>query len=178
MRAATSSADIVELDVEAYASAIPELGSLLVDAVDSGAAVNFVRGLDQARAQAWWRDRMDAVALGEVVPFVARLDGGIVGVTLLMPSTKENSPHRGEIGKVIVHRSARRQGIARQLLLAAEEAAADRGLTLLVLDTESGSDAERLYRDCGWQQTGQVPGYALNVDGVPTPATFFWKELR
>jgi GNAT superfamily N-acetyltransferase len=172
-----SGTQIAELDAEAYAAAITGLAALLVDAVDSGASVNFLAGLDAERAAAWWAERTEAVADGEMVPFVARVGGRIVGVTLLLPSAKENSPHRAEIAKVLVHRSVRRQGIARRLLETVESAAAARGLTLLVLDTEAGSPAEQLYLACGWEVTGSVPGYALTADGRPTAATFMWKTI-
>jgi hypothetical protein len=51
------------------------------------------------------------------------------------------------------------------------------GKTLLVLDTVTGSDAERLYRRLGWQRCGEIPGYALWPDGRPCPTTVFFKQL-
>ena len=45
-----------ELDVEAYAAAIPELAALLVDAVASGAVVNFLDGFTFDEAPSWWRE--------------------------------------------------------------------------------------------------------------------------
>ena len=35
-----------------YPAAIPDLAALLVDAVESGASVSFLHGLDQSRAEA------------------------------------------------------------------------------------------------------------------------------
>jgi len=60
---------------------------------------------------------------------------------------------------------------------AAEEAAHAAGRTLLVLDTVTGSDAERMYTRCGWTRVGEVPNYALMPDGTPCSTTFFYKEL-
>jgi GNAT superfamily N-acetyltransferase len=71
----------------------------------------------------------------------------------------------------------RRLGIATRLLGTAETRAIELGRTLLLLDTVTGSPAERLYSGLGWQHLGSVPGYALNVDGVPEAATFMWKRL-
>ena len=51
-----------------YEAAIPGLAGLLVDAVDSGAGVNFLAGLDEATAAAWWRARLAAVADGTISP--------------------------------------------------------------------------------------------------------------
>ena len=67
------------------------------------------------QAQGWWAARTGRVADGTITVFVARdEDGRIVGSTLLERSRNPNSPHRAEIGKVIVHRSMRRQGLARR----------------------------------------------------------------
>jgi hypothetical protein len=59
----------------------------------------------------------------------------------------------------------------------AEEVARAAGKTLLVLDTVSGSDAERLYHRLGWVRVGEIPGYALWPDGRPCPTTYFYRQL-
>lgn len=169
--------EIEMLDATAYAEAVPELARVLVGAVESGASVSFLAGLDEERAAAWWSDRTGLVAAGEIVPHVARQGGQVVGVVLLILSTRENSPHRAEIAKLLVHRSARGRGIATALLAAAEAEALTRGRTLLVLDTVTGSPAERLYLRLGWQAVGSVPGFALDVEGREEAATIMWKRL-
>jgi GNAT superfamily N-acetyltransferase len=169
------------LDPAGYEAAIPVLADLVVDAVAGGASINFMADVTPESAGAWWQTRLDDVRSGRTTAFVARdeADGDrIVGVTLLMRSMNANSPHRAEIGKVIVHRSARRRGLGRALMGAAEHRAREEGRWLLVLDTVTDSDADALYRALGWQVTGIVPDYALLPDGRPWPATFFWKDLR
>lgn len=163
---------------EAYEAAIPALAELVVDAVAGGASINFLADVTAASAVAWWLGRLDEVADGTTTLFVARDGDRIFGSTLLMRSTNANSPHRAEIGKVIIHRTARRQGLARALMTAAEDLARAEGRWMLVLDTVTGSDADAMYRALGWQETGIVPDYALLPDGRPWPATFFWKDLR
>lgn len=170
--------EIAELDPDGYRRAIPDLVALTMDAVAGGAAINFLADTPADRVAEWWEARLAAVASGLTSPFVARLDGTTVGCTLLVRSSNPNSPHRAEIGKVIVDRRARRRGIARALMLAAEARARADGRWLLVLDTYTGSAAEALYRSLGWQETGVVPNYALDTAGRPEPATFFWKDLR
>jgi GNAT superfamily N-acetyltransferase len=101
-----------------------------------------------------------------------------VGSTLIERSTNPNSPHRAEIGKVIVRRSHRRRGIAAALMAAAEDRARADGRWLLILDTVQGSAAEALYRSLGWTAFGVVPNHALLPDGTPGPTTYFWKDLR
>ena len=174
----SAAADVRALDLDGYRAAIPELSTLIVDAVAGGAGITFLRGVTLEKAGAWWRSLEPDVASGRTTPLVAVDDGRIVGSTLLVRSAYENSPHRAEIGKVIVRRSHRRQGLASALMTAAEERARDDGRWLLVLDTVEGSAAEALYQSLGWQTTGVVPNFAMNPDGEPQAATFFWKDLR
>ena len=166
------------LDLDGYRAANPELSALIVDAVAGGAGITFLRGVTLEKAGAWWRSLEPDVASGRTTPFVAVDDGRIVGSTLLVRSAYENSPHRAEISKVIVRGSHRRQGLASALMTAAEERARDDGRWLLVLDTVEGSAAEALYQSLGWQTTGVVPNFAMDPDGEPQAATFFWKDLR
>jgi GNAT superfamily N-acetyltransferase len=170
--------EIRELTLEGYRAAIPELATLIVDAVARGAGVNFLEGVTEDEAAAWWRGREGDVASARTTVFVAVDGGRIVGSTLLIRSVNQNSPHRAEIGKVIVLGSYRRRGLASALMRAAEDRARTEGRWLLVLDTVTGSAADAFYRALGWQETGVVPNYALNPDGRPWPATFFWKDLR
>jgi GNAT superfamily N-acetyltransferase len=166
-------------DADDYRAAIPGLAALLVDAVDGGAGVNFLAGTTIEQAAAWWEARVEAVRAGIVTVFAAvDEDGAILGSTLMERSTNQNSPHRAEIGKVLVLRSARRQGLATALMTAAETRARTDGRWMLLLDTMGGSPAEAMYRHLGWQEYGVVPGHAFATDGTPWPTTFFYKDLR
>lgn len=166
-------------DADDYRAAIPGLAALIVDAVDGGAGVNFLAGTTDEQAAAWWRARLDAVRAGVVTVFVAvGGDGTLLGSTLIERSTNQNSPHRAEIGKVLVLRSARRQGLATALMAAAEARARADGRWLLLLDTVAGSPADAMYRHLGWQEFGVVPAHAFATDGTPQPTTFFYKDLR
>jgi GNAT superfamily N-acetyltransferase len=167
------------IEPASYDAAIAGLGALLKDAIDGGASVNFVAGVTPEQAEGWWRARAARVADGTITVFVARDDSGqIVGSTLIERSVNPNSPHRAEIGKVIVHRSVRRQGLARALMAAAEEQARSEGRWMLILDTVTGSAAAALYEALGWVTVGTIPGYALNVAGEPEAATYYYKDLR
>ena len=105
-------------------------------------------------------------------------DGVLVGTVQVVLALPPNQSHRGEIAKLLVHRSARRRGIARQLMERAEAEARVEGKTLLVLDTVTGDPAERLYEEMGWNRVGVVPGFALYPDGRPCATTYFWKAVR
>ena len=103
--------------------------------------------------------------------------GHAVGTVQLVLAMPDNQPHRADVAKMLVHRSARRRGVARRLMHAVEEVARDQGRTLLVLDTVTGSDADRLYTGAGWRRVGEIPGYALMPDGAPCATTVFYKAI-
>ena len=104
-------------------------------------------------------------------------DGELVGTVQVVLALPPNQPHRGEVAKMLVHRSARRRGIGQLLLERAEAEARVEGKTLLVLDAVTGDDAERLYARCGWTKVGVIPGYALYPDGRPCDTTYFFKSF-
>lgn len=155
------------------------LSDVLIDCVEGGASVSFMLPLSRAKAQAYWRSMGASAARGERVLLAAEEPaGGIVGTVQVALDQPENQPHRGDVAKMLVHRRARRQGVGAALLAAAERTALAAGKTLLVLDTVSGSDGERLYARQGWQRCGQIPNYALWPDGRPCATTIFFKFLR
>lgn len=156
-----------------------ELSEILVDCVEGGASVSFMAPLAREKAEGFWRIVAEGVAAGDRLLLVAedRASGEIVGTVQVVLGLPENQPHRGDVAKMLVRRSARRRGLGGGLMRAAAEAARAAGRTLLVLDTVTGSDAERLYERLGWTRVGVVPGYALMPDGRPCDATFFYKSL-
>ena len=105
------------------------------------------------------------------------MNGELIGTVQVILALPPNQPHRGEIAKLLVHRLARRRGIARLLMDHAEREARAEGKTLLVLDTVTGDPAERLYQRLGWTTVGVIPGYALYPDGRPCDTTVFFKVL-
>jgi ribosomal protein S18 acetylase RimI-like enzyme len=152
------------------------LAMLLVDAVESGAAVSFLT-VTEAQALDWWRKQFGAPASGSIV-LVARDDQGIVGSVQLHPSWAPNQPHRADVAKLIVHRRARRRGLGAEMMAAVEREAANAGYRLLVLDSKRGDAGERLYRRLGWNVVGTIPRYALDTDArTPHDTVLFYKEL-
>jgi len=120
-----------------------------------------------------------SLARGERVVLAAEdAAGTIVGTVQVIWAQPENQPHRGDVAKMLVHRRIRRRGVGAALLAAAERSALSAGKTLLVLDTVTGADAERLYARQGWQRCGKIPDYALWPDGRPCATTIFFKSLR
>jgi GNAT superfamily N-acetyltransferase len=169
--------DIVELSADAAAAAEPALCDILMACVAQGASVNFLADMPRWQAEAFWQGTVRGLAAGDRRLFVARVDGALAGTVILFLAQQPNQPHRGDIGKMLVHSSMRRRGIGAALLAHAEREALAMGRTLLVLDTETGSDGERLYRRLGWRCFGAVPGFALNTAGERASASFFFKDL-
>ncbi|MFF5158044.1 GNAT family N-acetyltransferase [Streptomyces sp. NPDC000348] len=169
--------NVVPLDSARLTERAAELADLLADTVDGGASVGFLAPLDRAEAAAWWRERSAAVAAGRLAVWVAHEEpAGVLGTVSLALPDKPNSAHRAELVKLMVRRDARGRGLGRRLLTVAEEAAAARGITLLHLDTETGSPAEHLYRSSGWTPVGAIPDYAADPAGVLRPTTIYYKR--
>ena len=159
------------------AACVEALADVLVDCVEGGASVSFMWPLPRERALAFWRGVAEDVARGERVLLIAEDTQGIVGTVQLITGLPENQPHRADVTKMLVHRRARRRGIAQRLMAAVDDEARAEARTVLVLDTVTGGDAERLYERAGWQRVGTVPNYALMPDGRFCGTTFFHKQL-
>ncbi len=157
---------------------IRALGDLLIDCVDGGASVSFMHPMTRAKADAFWQSVAASVARRERIVLAAYdAANSLVGTVQLILNLPENQPHRADLAKMLVRQRARRQGIGAALLTAAEHAAINAGRTLLVLDTVTQSDGERLYTRQGWQRCGVIPNYALHPDGRPCSTTYFYKQL-
>lgn len=154
------------------------LVDILLDCVDGGASVSFMAPLSPAKAADFWQRVVESAVRGERVLLVAEDDAGVLhGTVQVVLDTPDNQPHRADVAKMLVHRRARRHGLGAALMRAAETAARARGRTLLVLDTVTDGDGERLYARLGWQRVGVIPGYALWPRGGLCDTTYFYKTL-
>ncbi len=169
--------DIAVLDAPIAEAALDQLASVLVDCVEGGASVSFMSPFSHANALAFFWKVAGSVASDDTVLLVARLDGKIVGTVQLGLDTPPNQPHRADLKKMLVHRSARRRGIGAALMAQVEEEARRRGRWLLVLDTVPGENGYRLYRRAGWTEIGSIPDYAMFPDGRLCDTAIFWKRL-
>lgn len=157
---------------------VPALCTLLMDCVDGGASVSFMHPMTHAKAERFWRRVAAGVADGTRALLVAEApDGRVVGTVQLVLDVPENQPHRADVAKMLVHRGARRRGVAQRLMAAVEGAAREEGRSLLVLDTVTGSAAELLYHGAGWHRVGEIPRYALMPGGEPCSTTIFYKNV-
>jgi GNAT superfamily N-acetyltransferase len=153
------------------------LAAVLEDCVAGGASVSYLAPFSREQARAAFEAFAAEVEQGRRLLLGAFADGRLVGTVQVILALPPNQPHRGEIAKLLVHRSARNRGVAHLLMKHAESEARAEGKTLLVLDTVTGEAGDRLYTRLGWTRVGVIPGYALYPDGRPCATTVFWKAL-
>lgn len=169
--------EIRRLDVTELPVQLDGLAAVLADCVAGGASVSYLAPFSHEQARAAFEAFAAEVEQGRRLLLAAFAEGRLVGTVQVILALPPNQPHRAEIAKLLVHRSARKRGIAQLLMERAESEARAEGKTLLVLDTVTGDDAERLYARLGWTRVGVIPGYALYPDRRPCDTTFFWKAL-
>jgi ribosomal protein S18 acetylase RimI-like enzyme len=171
--------EIRELDAPAAEAALPDLIALLRDSVDSGASLGFWPPLGEAEAAAYWAARLHELAAGTRRLLVARAPHGrLVGSVQLGLALWPNAHHRAEVQKLMVHSTARRQGLGRALMAAVETSARAAGRSLLVLDTREGDPAETLYTAIGYTILGPIPGYVREADGTSSATVVFYRHLE
>jgi GNAT superfamily N-acetyltransferase len=165
------------LDAESARAAAADLCEVLSDGIKGGASLGFMLPFEPKDAAGYWEDIAGQVQKGGIILAVAEIEGRVVGTVQVGLASKPNQPHRGDLMKLLVHRSARGLGLSRKLMEAVEKEAARRGRTLLVLDTATGSDAEAIYPRFGWERVGVIPDYALWPQGGFCGTTLFYKRI-
>jgi len=174
----TGEVHIRRLDADEARARVEALAEVLIDCVEGGASVSFMLPLPREKAVVFWRGVAESVARRERVLLIAEDgEGQLLGTVQLVLAMPENQPHRGDVAKMLVHRKARRRGVAQRLMAAIDDEARKEGRSVLVLDAVTGGDAERLYERAGWQRVGVVPRYALMPTGEFCSTTFFFKHL-
>jgi acetyltransferase len=169
---------IRKLTAEEVSEYTAVLADLLKNVVDDGASIGFLPPLEMAEAEAYWRDVRASVATGYKAVLAAFSEAGqLIGAVQLGQESRPNGRHRAEVQKLMVHTTARRQGIAWRLMAALEAEAAERKLRLLVLDTREGDVSNVLYERMGYQFAGAIPGYALSGEGTFDTTCLYYKSL-
>ena len=169
--------EIRELDATEGRHYLSALAEVLLDCVEGGASVSFMAPLPRATAESFFEKVLQDVERGDRILLAAFVDSKLIGTVQVSLATPPNQPHRADVAKLLVVRSARGQGVAARLMERVEQASVRAGKTLLVLDTVTGGTAERLYTRLGWTKAGIIPNYALFPDGRLCDTTIFWKQL-
>lgn len=168
---------IERLNAEAARAHRNALAEVLMDCVEGGASVSYMAPLPYETARAAFETIETEIESGRRVLLAAFAEDALVGTVQIAAAAPPNQPHRADIAKLLVCRSARERGIGRMLMERAELEARAAGKTLLVLDTVTGDAAERLYERLGWVKVGVIPNYALYPDGRLCNTTIFWKAI-
>ncbi|HEX7966612.1 MAG TPA: GNAT family N-acetyltransferase [Stellaceae bacterium] len=111
--------------------------------------------------------------------FVARLDGTICGSAQLVrpPRNNEAQSFAAQVISNFIAPWARGHGLARQLVVAVEDAARAAGFAVLNLDVRDTQGAAiQLYESLGYERWGTHPCYA-RVEGEVVPGHFYYKRL-
>jgi len=168
---------ITTLSPADYGAAIPRLADILMDAVDAGAGVSFMKPLDRAAAEAFWQGLVPAVAGGQTLVLAAEDQGLLAGVVLLQLADKPNQPHRADVAKLLVHRDFRRRGLGSALMRALEDEARLHQRSLLTFDAVAHGPVEAFYKSLGFICAGYYPAYAYSGDGRLDDTALFYKPL-
>jgi GNAT superfamily N-acetyltransferase len=152
---------------------LEQLSELLISVVEDGASIGFLPPLNTDEAIEYWQE----VIQPGVIVWVAVKDGKIIGTVQLHLAMKKNASHRAEVAKLMVHPNYRRNGIAKLLMQAIEEAAKIDGRNLLVLDTRSGDPSNILYKSFDYLEAGRIPKYARSSSGSLDGTIFYYKEI-
>jgi ribosomal protein S18 acetylase RimI-like enzyme len=156
---------------------VAALSDLLIEVVADGGSVSFMHPLAREDAAAFWQDSLARAAAGRRVVLGACDGAELVGTVTLDLAMPPNQPHRAEIAKLMTRPGRRGRGVARDLMREAERIAAERGRTLLVLDTAAEEGAANFYERLGYVRVGAIPGYALKPHGGLTATIIFYKAL-
>lgn len=155
---------------------IEALMDLLEDAVEDGASVGFLLPFDRELGRNYWVDRL--TALEQYVVLAAWRGQNLVGSAQLAFPAQENGRCRAEVQRLLVLRSARRQGVGSALIDRLEQIAKAGGRRTLFLNTRTGDPPEAMYASLGYTAVGVIPAFAMNPDGTLNDTTFMYKRLQ
>lgn len=177
VEAMNKSHDIESFSTTQARAVLPQLVTLLKDAVHDGASIGFLSPLANDLAEQYWHGVFAEMEQGHRILFVSRTNGEITGSVQLALCSRQNGRHRAEVQKLFVHTRHRKHGFATALMKSVEAAAKNAGRTLLVLDTEPGKPAELMYRKQGWKLVGNIPNYACSPDGCSHGTAIYYRSL-
>jgi len=153
---------------------IERLAEILEATVAAGGSVHFLHPVPPQQAAAYWRD---ALADEGRIVLGAFDEGRLIATVTLWLDTPPNQPFRAEIWKLMTDPAKRRRGAAIALMREAERLAAERGRTLLNLDTAIEGGAASLYEALGWTRAGVIPNYAYTPHGALVGTAIYYKAL-
>jgi acetyltransferase len=169
---------VQQLEPEVLTALESGLVALLQNVVDDGASIGFLPPLAADETARYWQSVAAAMREKRRLLWITRGSGRTVTGSLQLDlEPRPNGSHRAEIMKLMVLTSARRLGLGRALMRAAEEGARRLGRTTLFLDTRRGDPSERLYESLGWVFAGSIPEYARSAGGALDANAIYYRLL-
>ena len=101
--------EIRQLDSADGLQYLDALADVLLDCVDGGASVSFMAPLARETAEAFFEDILQKAQRGECILLAAFVGVRLVGTVQIRIAMPPNQPHRADIAKLLVLRSARGQ---------------------------------------------------------------------
>ncbi|PNP51940.1 hypothetical protein THARTR1_07149 [Trichoderma harzianum] len=179
---------VVPFDISLHSHLTPYLAAIHASCITHDHTIaTFLLPLSHEKLLSWWKERIAETNDGRrlMLLLVSELDPSgrikgpeLIGVVMLWMPYSETGSFRGYVEKLLIHKHHRRKGGARALMSALEAEARNRGRTLLLLDTESGNQAEAVFGRLGYTELGKVPGYGMSPAGGLKDGTFFYKTLE
>ncbi len=166
----------VEIARELSRGELADLYHAAVLAIEAGGGFGWVTPPSQDVMEAYWKG---VLLIPERSLILARLDGVICGSAQLVKPARNNEAqaHSASLTTSFIAPWARGHGLARMVILAAEECAKTIGIRVINLDVrETQSAAIALYRSLGYQEIGRHPYYA-RIDNGYVAGLYFCKEI-
>lgn len=157
---------------------ISDLTDTFVETVNGGSPLGFMPPITRDQSRDYWISLLPELRGNRRLLIVAMSNGRVVGSAQLALSQRANSPHRAEVEKVFVARSARGGGVGTALMRAVEEVAVQHGRTLLLLNTRYNEPAYFWYKVLGYSDVGVIPGWTIGANGERYDHVSMFKELR
>jgi ribosomal protein S18 acetylase RimI-like enzyme len=136
-------------------------------AIKDGIGFNWLNPPARPVLEQYWQGVLMVVP--ERILFGGRLDGILCASVQLVqpPASKQNSAFAATITNHFVAPWARGHGLARSLLIAAEDEARSQGFGMVNLSVRATQDAARtLYEESGYQCWGTQPAYERVGDSI------------
>ena len=174
----TASIKIIQVRAADLKHVITDLVDVFLDTVNNGSPLGFLPPITRETSRDYWISLLPELQPGGRILLVASDGKGrVLGSGQLALSQRQNSPHRAELQRLFVARTARGQGVGTSLVVALHEAARQHGRTLITLSTRRGEPPEEFYRSLGYKEAGVIPGWTIGREGERFDHVTMYLEL-
>jgi GNAT superfamily N-acetyltransferase len=156
---------------------LPALVEILRETVNRGAPLGFLAPLTREEARDYWLSLRPDLQAGSRLLLMACAGNEILGSGQLAFPSSPNARHRAELQKLFVTPGLRGRGVGRSLMTVLHRAAAQRGRSLLLLNTRRGDPAEDFYKRLGYREAGVLPGWTVGSAGERYDHVTLYQEL-